>query len=87
MGGIDAFLSSLKTVGGIHCDTFYDVVAHMLRYFNNKARAVVINFNGVVELRKMTFLKLYIDDRTDNLNNFTYIAHEFVFLLIYLRNL
>ena len=85
--GIHTVLTSFKSIGGIHCDAANNVVAHMLSNLNNKTGTCVVDFDCVVQLRKVAFLESYINDRADNLNNFSYIAHEFVFLLNYLRSL
>ena len=85
--GIHTVLTSFKSIGGIHCDAANNVVAHMLSNLNNKTGTCVVDFDCVVQLRKVAFLESYINDRAANLNNFSYIAHEFVFLLNYLRSL
>ncbi len=74
-GGLD-HLAAHQTVGLIHGHAATDVVAEMLGNLDNKivllvADALVGHIKGVHNLRQLTRLKLHVDNRADNLHNFS----------------
>ena len=72
---------SYKSVSRSHGDTSYRIVTQMLCNLDCELCIITSrNFNRIVNFRKLSLLKLNVENRTDNLGNFTYylICHLFV---------
>ncbi len=72
LAGIDNSLATLETVGGVHGDGTHRVFTQMLSNFKHQVVLTVINgrvghFQGVINLRQLTGLKLDVNNCADNL--------------------
>ena len=63
-----------QTICRSHGNTSYDVITQMLCDFHNQLAAVFSgNFDGFIDFRQVTFRIFYVQNRTDNLSDFSYI--------------
>jgi len=72
--GILGFHPSHQTVGDIHGDAANNIVAQMLRDFNNQVILLVVdrgvgNQKRIQNAGKLPFFKSHVNNRTNNLNN------------------
>ena len=58
-----------ESVGRAHSYASYDVVTYMLCDLQNYMSAVIVNGDGVIQLRKFSLLKAYIKNRSDYLGD------------------
>ena len=66
--GICSFSTSHKTVGAAHGNAAHYVITNMLRNLDNKFFTVIVDFKRILQLRKLSLIKTYVNDRTDNLS-------------------
>ena len=68
---IDSLCASYKSVGRTHSYAANDIVADMLCDFDNEALSVIVDLNGVLQVRQRVRRKADIKYRADDLNDRT----------------
>ena len=80
--GIYCLRAPDKTVGRIHGNTSYDIVANLLRYLGCQLCAVLFYFYGIEKSREFIVRKADIQNRTDDLYYFANVFFTHVLSLL-----
>ena len=74
--GCNDFHISVKSFTGCKHNTTYGIFSYMLSHFHNAAFSIVVDFQGVLDIRQFTVLEFHIDDWSLNLYDFPYIHFQ-----------
>ncbi len=70
---VNCLHASDKTVRAAHRDAAHDIVADMLRDLYDQLGAIVVDLNGVQQVRQAVGRKSYIKHRSDDLHDRAYV--------------
>ena len=67
--GIHGFGAAHQTIGAVHCNAAHHVIAGVLCHLDHQLFAVVVDLDGVEQLRQLAILKLDVQHRADDLEH------------------
>ena len=67
--GIHGFGAAHQTIGAVHCNAANHVIAGVLCHLDHQLFAVVVDLDGVEQLRQLAILKLDVQHRADDLEH------------------
>ena len=74
------FSVSLQALAGSQHDAAYDIISKVLGHLHNASLTVVLDFKGILNIRKLSVFKNNVYNRSHNLYDLTFIhSHHFLF--------